>query len=184
MSSNLALSFADAGYRTLLIDGDVRRGRVHECFGIERRPGLVDCLMGAKTEAEVLHAVDHPNLTVLPSGARRSQAPELLASQGLATLLDHLKGSYDAIVIDSAPLGAGIDPYALAAVAGRVILVVKTGVTDRRTTQAKLELMDRMPVQIVGAVLNDYKGEGAYTLLHATSTSMRLKRTRTTARPR
>ena len=162
VSSNLALSFADAGYRTLLVDGDVRRGQVHECFGIERRPGLVECLAGASTPEEVLRPVAHSNLTVMPSGARRSQAPELLASQGMVKLIEHLKGSYDAIIIDSAPLSAGIDPYALAAVAGRVILVMKTGVTDRRTTQAKLGLMDRMPVEIVGAVLNDYRAEGAY----------------------
>jgi capsular exopolysaccharide synthesis family protein len=162
VSSNLALSFAEAGYRTLLVDGDVRRGQVHACFGIERRPGLVEVLSGTSTAEEVLRPVSHSNLTVMTCGARRSQAPELLASQGMARLIDQLKGTFDAIIIDSAPLSAGIDPYALSAVAGRVILVMKTGVTDRRTTQAKLSLMDRMPVEIVGAVLNDYRAEGAY----------------------
>ncbi len=162
ISSNLALSFADAGYRTLLIDGDVRRGQMHSCFGLDRRPGLVEYLSGASPVEEVLRPVTHSNLTVMTCGARRSQAPELLASQAMVKMVDQLRASFDAIIIDSAPLSAGIDPYALAAVAGRVILVMKTGVTDRRTTQAKLALMDRMPVEIVGAVLNDYRAEGAY----------------------
>ena len=162
ISSNLALSFAEGGYRTLLIDGDIRRGGLHRTFEIERRPGLVDCLMGDATVDEVVHPANHANLSVIPGGVRRQRGPELLASRALTDLLAQLKPGYDAIIIDSPPLGAGIDPFALGVATGSMMLVVRPGETDRKLAMAKLTLLDRLPVKLVGAVLNAFKSSGEY----------------------
>ena len=162
VSSNLALSFAEAGYRTLLIDGDIRRGGLHNMFSVERRPGLVDCLMGQTPVASVVHDTSHPKLFLLPCGARRQRGPELLASHAMHELIAELGRAYDAIIVDSPPLGAGIDPFALGVVTGNMLLIVRPGETDRKLAQAKLTLLDKLPVAMVGAVLNDFKATTAY----------------------
>jgi Mrp family chromosome partitioning ATPase len=73
-----------------------------------------------------------------------------------------LREQFDALIIDTAPLGAGIDPFALGAASGNLLLVLRTGKTDRKLAQAKLNVLDRMPVRLIGAVLNDIKAEGIY----------------------
>jgi polysaccharide biosynthesis transport protein len=162
VSANLALSFAEAGYRTLLIDGDIRRGHLHSAFGGQRRPGLVDCLLGSGEPTDVMQSSSHENLTLLSCGARRQRGPELLASQAMESLMRAVEPKFDAIIVDSSPLGAGIDPLALGIVTRNMILVLKNGQTDRKLAQAKLEMVDRLPVRMLGAVLNDFHGESIY----------------------
>jgi polysaccharide biosynthesis transport protein len=162
VASNLALSFAEAGYRTLLIDGDIRRGGLHTMFSVERRPGLVDCLIGRTPLPSVVHGTSHPQLTLLPCGARRQRGPELLASHAMQELIAQLAQNYDAIIVDSPPLGAGIDAFALGVATGSMLLIVRPGETDRKLAQAKLTLLDKLPVTVVGAVLNDFKATSTY----------------------
>jgi Mrp family chromosome partitioning ATPase len=66
------------------------------------------------------------------------------------------------IIIDSAPLGAGVDPLILGSLTGNLVLVLRTGVTDREFTMAKLEAVSRLPIRVLGVVLNDVKTEGQY----------------------
>jgi capsular exopolysaccharide synthesis family protein len=163
ISSNLALSFAEAGARTLLIDGDIRRGELASTFGISAKPGLVEYLDGTALIAEVLYPVAaHPNLTVLPGGARRRKAPELLATPRLSQLVNQMAGEYDVVIIDSPPLGAGFDAYALATATGNMALVMRAGVTDRKMAQAKMAVVDTLPVRVMGAVLNGIELTGVY----------------------
>lgn len=163
ISSNLALSFAEAGYRTVLVDGDTRRGELHRTFGADRRPGLVDALTGHAELAGILRTTTHPNLMLIPCGSRRSQSPELLGSVRMQELMAKLKSSYDVILVDSPPLGAGIDPFVLATACGNLALVLRAGETDRQLAEAKLQVLDRLPVRMLGAVLNDVRvGQGAY----------------------
>lgn len=163
IASNLALSFAEAGFRTLLIDGDIRRGKLHSIFGIERRPGLLDYLSGDVDAAHVLREVPvHGALTVIASGTRRHRGPELLTSARLPALLNMVRSRFDVIIIDSAPLAAGVDAYALSVATRNLLLVMRTGHTDRRVAKAKLKLMERLPVRIVGAVVNAVSGADVY----------------------
>jgi capsular exopolysaccharide synthesis family protein len=159
--SNLALSFVSAGYRTLLIDGDVRRGALHQVFALTPQPGLTDYLSGNATLEEVQRATDG-GLTVMTSGSRGRRAPELLASKRMVDVVATLKESYDVIIIDSAPLSAGIDPLVLATQTTNLLLVLRVGETDRRLADAKLRLVDRLPVRAIGAVLNAVSVTGAY----------------------
>jgi capsular exopolysaccharide synthesis family protein len=157
ISSNLALSFAEAGYRTLLIDGDTRRGEMHRTFGIERRPGLLDHLVGECTMEQAFRPSTHGKLTLMPHGSRHRNAPELLGSRRMHELLAALKERFEVILIDSPPLGAGIDPFVLSTVTGNLMLVVRAGSTERDLAEAKLEVVDRLPIRLVGAVLNDVR---------------------------
>ena len=115
ISSNLALSFAESGARTLLIDADIRRGELSKVFGTSSSPGLVEYLEGTALIAEVLHPVSaHPNLSLMPGGARKRRAPELLATARLTQLISQMSAEYDVVIVDSPPLGAGFDAFALA----------------------------------------------------------------------
>lgn len=154
VASNLALSFAEAGYRTLLLDGDIRRGRLHGTFGVDRRPGLIDYLAGEAILEDVIRRTGHERLDLLPSGARRHRGPELLVSGGVDALFDTLRLRYDAIIVDSPPLGAGSDAYVLGANTGNMVVVIRMGATNRKLAKAKLRLLDMVPVTVLGAVLN------------------------------
>jgi capsular exopolysaccharide synthesis family protein len=163
IASNLALSFAEAGARTLLIDGDLRRGGLATTFGITAKPGLVEYLDGTALIAEVLNPVAaHANLTVLPGGARRRKAPELLATPRLSQLINQMTAEYDVVIVDSPPLGAGFDAYALATATGNMALVMRAGTTDRKMAQARMAVVDTLPVRVMGAILNSIKLTGAY----------------------
>lgn len=163
ISANLALSFAEAGYRTVLLDGDTRRGDLHRTFSVERIPGLLDNLSGAADLTAVLRPSEHPNLMVIPCGTRRREGPELLGTTRMQDLVAMLKNRFDVILIDTPPLGAGIDPFVLSTATGNLALVLRAGETDRQLAEAKLQILDRLPVRLLGAILNDVRvGEGSY----------------------
>lgn len=162
VASHLSSTFANLGSRTLVIDGDTRRGMMHRVFEVDRRPGLTDFLAGQIDLSTVIRRTEVPGLDVIPSGARHSQTPELLSSAAMGELLAYAKNHYDVVIIDSPPLGAGVDPLVLSTLSGNVILVVRPGVTDRAMAEAKLDLMDQLPVRVLGAVLNSVGPESAY----------------------
>ena len=157
ISSNLAFSFAEAGYRTLLIDGDTRRGELHRTLGLERIPGLLDHLADGAPLDGILRQTSHPHLTLMPSGSRHRNAPELMGSDRMRKLIAAMRARYDVIIVDSPPLGAGIDPFVLGTVTGQLMLVVRAGETDRMLAEAKLQVVDQLPIRLVGAVLNDVR---------------------------
>jgi len=162
IASNLALAFADLGHRTLIIDGDIRRGQLHRLLGSVRVPGLTDFLSGNATTEEIVQATSYDSLDVIACGTRMQAGPELLGSSAMVNLVRDLRGSYDVILIDSPPLGAGVDPFLLSTLTGNALMVLRTGRTDREFAAAKLELLDRLPVRMLGAVLNDVPSTGAY----------------------
>jgi capsular exopolysaccharide synthesis family protein len=162
LSSNLALAFADLGYRTLLIDGDTRRGLQHRLFERPRREGLTDYLAGEASIETVIQKTSFAKVDLIAGGARRDNAPELLQSPRMSELLAAIKAEYQVILIDSPPLGAGIDPLLLGSLTGNILLVMRTGTTDRRVAEAKLQMLDRLPIRVLGAVLNGVRDGDGY----------------------
>ena len=162
LSANLALAFADGGHRTLLVDGDIRRGVLHRRFKANRQPGLVDFLLGEVGQDQIVQATPYPRLSVIGCGTRTQRAPEVLGSPAMAKLLAELRGRYDVILVDSPPLTAGVDPFILGTVTGSLLLVLRTGHSHRDIAGAKLEVLDRLPVRLLGAVLNDVPRGAAY----------------------
>jgi polysaccharide biosynthesis transport protein len=164
VSANLAMSFSDAGFRTVLIDGDTRRGALHEMFEMPVVPGLTEYLSGAASLGAAIHPTSHERLSIIPRGKRKPNSPELLTSSMLPALAAELRQRYDVVIFDTPPLAAGIDGYAVAAAAQNVMLVLRIGKTERRMASAKLELVDRLPVHVLGAVLNcvHLRGEFEY----------------------
>jgi polysaccharide biosynthesis transport protein len=157
VSSNLALSFADLGKRVLLVDGDVRRGSLHRAVGRERSPGLTDFLVGQVAQADVVQDTPYGNVWFIGSGRNRRTGPELISSPQMRSLLGDLRSSYDVIIFDTAPLGAGIDPFVFGTLTGNLVLVLRTDATDKSLAEAKLDLVTRLPIRILGTVINGLK---------------------------
>ncbi|PYO75204.1 MAG: hypothetical protein DMD67_12125, partial [Gemmatimonadetes bacterium] len=162
VSSNLSLAFAYAKQRTLLVDADLRRGALHRVLNLRRQPGLTDFLAGDVSRAPVVQTTSHPCLDFIASGTRRRDAPELMGSPAMADLVTTLRSTYDVIVLDTAPLGAGVDALVLAKLAGNLLMVLRLGRTDRVLAEAKLEILRRLPLRLLGAVLNDVRDESEY----------------------
>jgi tyrosine-protein kinase Etk/Wzc len=154
IAANLAMSFADAGLRTILVDGDTRRGTLHEMFGIPNTPGLTDYLAGTASAGDVVLATTNPQLFVLACGTRLGRSPELLTSPRLRELVSDLRSTFDAVIFDTPPLAAGIDGYSIATAAGALVVVLRVGQTKRRMAAEKLRVLDRLPVTVIGSVLN------------------------------
>ncbi|MCG6957712.1 MAG: polysaccharide biosynthesis tyrosine autokinase, partial [Gemmatimonadetes bacterium] len=157
----LAVAFAEMGRRTLLIDADTRRGDAHRLLGVERKPGLTDYLR-ARTGGDIIQKTTYEHLEFIGCGARGATSPEMLASNRMASFLGTLKRLYDVIIIDSPPLAAGADALVLAGLAGNMAVVLRTGSTDKRLAVAKLDSISRLPIRILGAVLNDIEPKGSY----------------------
>ena len=162
VASNLAVAFADAGYRTLLVDGDVRCGRLHRTLKLPRRPGLTDLLQGRASKEQAVQLSAYGMLSFLGCGTRTHDGPALVSSAALPRVLAGLRSSYHAIIIDSSPLAAGADAFALGTGTGTLLLVLRTGVSDGGLALAKLEVMSRLPIRVLGAVLNDVRGGSLY----------------------
>ena len=115
-----------------------------------------------QTVTAIIHATSHDKLSVIPSGNPRRRSPELLTSPSLGRLITNLKSRYDVVIFDTPPLAAGIDGYAIAAATGSLLVVIRIGQTAKRMAAAKLLLVDRLPINVVGAVLNAVPSTGEY----------------------
>ena len=163
--ANLAIAFGAVGRRTLVIDGDTRKGDLHRKLNVQRKPGLTDFLRGDATFTETVQPTKFPGVCLIASGSRFETSPELLSSRKLGDLRGELWGRYDVILVDSPPLGAGADALILSTLTGQVALVLRTGQSDMRYTQAKLQALDRLPVRMLGVILNAFvpgRAQGYY----------------------
>jgi len=156
-SVNLASVMAQLGRRTLLIDGDLRKPRVHEVFRISNRAGLVNVLAGGEDPSEVLVPSSVPNLSIIPSGPVPPNPSELLASQRMRDLLDRARKRFDFVIVDSPPVLAVTDATIIGSMTDGVVLCLRAGKVlreDARTCRDRLLMTD---VKILGAVLNRHR---------------------------
>lgn len=162
VSTNLALAFADLGPRTLVVDADIRRGTVHKRFNGIRIPGLTDYLMGQATWRQIIQPAAVGSVDFIASGTRIQRGPELLQSDAMSSLVARLRAEYDVILIDCSPLAAGVDPLVLGTLTGNLLLVIRTGETDRALLEHKLDLLEPLPIRLLGAVVNGVRASGVY----------------------
>jgi len=161
VSSNLGIALAQANRRVLVIDGDLRRPRLHKSMSIPNETGLRDILRGTVDFESVpveqfCHASQVPNLYVLPSGSGSEESSGLLYSPRLKTLLDRLTKEFDVVLMDTPPILHMADARIAAGVADGAILVLRSCTTDRRTAMTARDLFDHDGVRIVGTILNDF----------------------------
>lgn len=151
---NLAVSFADAGLRVVLVDADLRRPQATRYLSLPDGSGLTSVLQGtAELEGAVTTWEDRA-LDVLQSGPVPSNPSELLASHAMATLMERLSASYDVVVLDSPPLLPVTDAAVLSTLAGATVVVVGVDQIRRPELRDALESLTTVGANVLGLVLN------------------------------
>lgn len=158
-SMNLAAAFALEGRRVLLIDCDLHRTRLHQALRVPRDPGLAQVLRGYLPAAGAIRSTFVDGLWFLPAGRNKGGVADLLGSERMRSLLTALLEHFDVIVLDTPPVLAVADAACVAPLADGVLLVVRAGVTDRRVVGQAIRQLDSVGARVVGAVLNDSRGE-------------------------
>jgi capsular exopolysaccharide synthesis family protein len=164
-SINLAITMAQYGSKVLLLDGDLRRPRIHKIFGLSRDNGVSNVLAGSVDQnAAVIQSTDIPNLSVITSGPVPPNPSELLGSKRMTKFLDMLRERYDRIIIDCTPVTAVTDASVLASFVDGVVVVLKANESTKEVARSALEGLDRVKAKVLGVVLNavDLSKESSY----------------------
>ncbi|MCG3188171.1 MAG: Iron-sulfur cluster carrier protein [Burkholderiaceae bacterium] len=151
-ATNLAMSIAsEVDHSVLLVDADVARPSLSRLLGFRADAGLLDVLEGRATLPDVLLKTDIDKLTILPSGAPRARATELLASESMSSLLDEIATRYpDRIAIfDSPPLLLTTEASELAAHMGQIVVVVQADHTPQADVERAIGLIAEHPVRLM-----------------------------------
>ena len=156
-SVNLAISFARAGFRTLLIDADTRNSVMSGTFkSNERYQGLTSFLSGNAELSDVICDTSIDNLMILPAGQVPPNPTSLIQNDNFKSMIETVRGLYDYVIIDTPPLGLVIDAAILAHHSDASLLVVKAGADKRRTVTKLKEQLEQSDSVFLGVILNKY----------------------------
>ncbi|WP_221032538.1 GumC family protein [Actomonas aquatica] len=161
VSVNLARAFAAAGKRVLLIDADLRRGRIASLFpGMDQAPhGFAQFLEHKLPASDVVQSTSDANLSVLPRGLEARKGGDLFSLSRVNARIDELRQGFDVIIIDSAPIGPVDDTAGILASAEKVLFVVRAASTSLRTVAQNVGRLKDMGVAQPQIVLNGVKAE-------------------------
>lgn len=161
VSSNLAVAFAQAGKRVVLIDADMRKGRIYNIFGVLPRPGLSNYLSGVgegnQDETNIINFIretEVPNLYVMPAGNIPPNPSELLITPQMANLLEELKRESDLIIIDATPCKLVTDAVILSRIVDSTIIVTAHNQTKKDDLEKVVKDIKNVGGNIVGVVYN------------------------------
>ena len=158
---NLARAYARIGRKVLLIDADLRRGRIHRALSEgDVTPGFAELIRREASEEQVIRTTTEPNLSLVTNGHAGSQASELLSTGNLSGVLESFARRFDLIVIDSAPIGPVDDTNHLVPFATRTLFVVRMRHTLVRHALKSINTLKARGVSDVGVVFNRVRQEG------------------------
>ncbi|BDG03425.1 CpsD/CapB family tyrosine-protein kinase [Anaeromyxobacter oryzae] len=151
---NVAHLLGELGRRVVVVDAELRRGHLHRSYGLEPGPGLAEVVGGQAGLAEVLRETASPNVRFLPAGTVPSDAPDLLASERFAAVLDELSRAADVVIVVTPPLAAGAGATIAARHAGLGLLVIRGGEHRLREVVAAVRRFSASGVRVHGIVMN------------------------------
>ncbi len=167
-ASNLAITLAQQGHLTLLVDADLRRGVLNDVFGCEREPGLSNVLAGHAKIDDAIHEVrlgHSGSIHFMPSGPFPPNPAELLGSGRMRALIEELESRYDFVLLDSAPLTIVTDAAVLGTKVDGVVLVARANRTEKGALTYSVEQLRNVRAPVLGTVLNDvdYRRDSRYS---------------------
>lgn len=158
--TNLAVVFAQADKKVLLIDADMRKPTIHHFFILPNRVGLTNIIAGTAGIESALQTSTLPNLHIITSGPVPPNPAELLGSKRMETLIKELISEYDYILFDAPPVIAVSDAQILSQFMDGVLLVVNSGHTHREMAVKAKGLLENVNANVIGVVLNNKEAKG------------------------
>ena len=152
---NSAITFAQTGAKVMVIDGDLRRPRVHKMLRENNVPGLTNLLGNFCSLENVIRTTPVENLHFISAGSIPPNPAELLGSEGMRQLLEVLQEQYDYVFTDTPPIGVVTDALSISNIVSGVVMVVRQNSTNHDALQHAVESLEFAKAKILGFVLND-----------------------------
>ena len=162
VSTNLSALLASIKKRVLIIDADMRNGRLHETFSVENQPGLSDLLAGRVSLGEVIISLPSVGVDLIPRGSSVLNPAELLVLGELSETLEQLKSFYNHIVIDSPPILGATDAAIIGKHVDATFLVVKEGRYTAQELEVSFKRFQQVGIKPNGFIINDMKEGSSY----------------------
>lgn len=164
LSSNLSVALAQGGKKVLLIDGDLRRCRLHKVFRVSPEKGLSNIWdrdpQKADYASNIQPVADVPNLFVMTAGQRPPNPTDLLNTPRLHDFLEWAQKNYDQVIVDCPAILPVADTMLWGKYIPRTIFVIKHGKTNVRSAKMALDKLQKAGVKVLGVVLGHYKNQG------------------------
>jgi tyrosine-protein kinase Etk/Wzc len=160
--ANLAVTIANSGKKTLLIDCDLRKPNIHNLFQMERGPGLTNTLTGEMDWTEVVKPSETENLSIITSGPIPPNPTEMIDSKAMRDQLEVFKKEFDMILFDSPPVVAVTDAAILSSYIEGVLLVVELGRSRASGVLRAIDLLDKVKANLLGLVTNNISASYRY----------------------
>lgn len=154
IAANMAVVFAKAGQRVLLIDADMRKPTVFKSFQLSNDVGLSTVLSTGKSVLETVHRTDVDNLSILTSGPKPPNPSELIGSLRMDQVIDEARHLYDIVIFDMPPVVAVTDAQIMASKVDGTLLVVRENVTKKEPVMKAKELLELVNARVLGVVYN------------------------------
>jgi capsular exopolysaccharide synthesis family protein len=160
-SANLAITLANSGARVLLVDADLRKGVLHNRFGVETDAGLFEVIAEGRDWKGLVQPTRFANVFLLPRGGTTQQSSELFISPATAQFLEAAQANYDFVLLDTAPIMAADDVTSLAPHTDATLFVLRAEHTSARVARAALELLYQRQVKVLGIIFNAVRPSSA-----------------------
>ncbi|EJX17147.1 hypothetical protein SOJ_25960 [Staphylococcus sp. OJ82] len=154
ISANIAITYAQAGYKTLIIDGDMRKPTQHYIFDLPNNSGLSNLIINRATYSESIKETKIDNLAILTAGPTPPNPSELIASRHFDEIYNELLNHYDFIVIDTPPINTVTDAQIYAQTVKNCALVVDAEKNNKNEVKKAKDLIEKAGGKLLGAILN------------------------------
>ena len=156
VASHLALTVARfRGKKSLVVDADLRKPKLHQIFDVPREPGLFECLNGEIDPLDAVKDTPIENLKVIPAGRRVKSPAHLFEGDIMTEIFEKIKFYYDIVIVDSAPIVPVSDPMLISSVLDGVILVLLAGRTPRNVAMRAKNILLDANANLLGVVVNN-----------------------------
>ncbi|RJQ51435.1 MAG: polysaccharide biosynthesis tyrosine autokinase [Nitrospiraceae bacterium] len=162
ITANLGITLALMGSRTLIIDLDLRKPRIHQIFGINKEPGITHLLTQKATANEITETASIEHLYIIPAGLIPPNPSELLSQQNLKDFLDEAREEFDYILLDSPPTLPVTDAQLLGRLADATFIVLELGVTKLPAAEQTIRKFRSVGVNVAGAIINKDRPSNGY----------------------
>ncbi|WP_415363320.1 Tyrosine-protein kinase EpsD [Mammaliicoccus lentus] len=154
VSANIAVTYAQAGFKTLLIDGDMRKPTQHYIFNKNNINGLSNVIINKSSFDETVYNTEILNLDVLTSGPNPPNPSELIGSSNMAEIFDEIKLEYDFIIIDTPPVNTVTDAQLFGELAKNAVFIIDVEENNKESVKKGKDLLEKSGTKILGAILN------------------------------